>query len=197
MPETIVIREGKEQRTFTDVKKIVTSGGIPWIPESDAVSKYYGALLTEQWGEIDLSADGGTEWELGTCHYTKELVNDAASESFSVNFTTEDGTQYTGFWWSYNSGMFTVNATPVGSTSVMIYSNGMWTTGKSKWTITGGTDATNANLLLWLMKASAVAFDTENTMAMMMEVLAGIINQKSGNTTTATLENLIYRLKTV
>lgn len=197
MPETVVIREGKEQRTFTDVKKIVTSGGIPWIPESDAADKYYGALLTEQWGEIDLAADGGTEWELGTCYPTKELVNNAGSESFSVNFTTEDGTQYTGFWWSSSNNLYTVNAAPAGGSSVMIYANGNWTAGKSKWTIKGGTDKSNPNLLLWLMKASAVPFDTENTMAMMMEVLAGIINQKSGNTTTATLENLIYRLKTV
>lgn len=197
MPETVVIREGREQRTFTDVKKVVTSGNIAWIPESDAVDKYYGALLSEQWGAIDLSADGGTEWEPGTCYPTKELVNNAASESFSVNFTTEDGSQYASFWWSNSNGIYTVNATPAGGTSYMLYSNGTWTTGKSKWKITGGTDASNPNLLLWLMKASAVSFSTEDMTEMMMEVLAGIINQKSGNTTTATLENLIYRLKTV
>lgn len=185
MSKDVTIREGREQRTFLGVKKLITSGNIKWIPENDVSSED----LTAAWGEIDLT---DTEWHLGTCQATS-----SSGESYSVSFTTDVGS-YSSMWWQLSGGSYLVNATPTGSPSIAIYSNGTWyPEGNSVWRITGGTDVNNPNLLYWLLKASVDDFSEREKYEMYMNALAGIITRKASATGGATIDQLITRVKSI
>lgn len=168
MSVNVTIYEGKQQRSYTGVKKLQLSNGALWVPEADVIDPIYQHINTSLYGSVTLADN-------------TFIFSDTLSFLLNTKSATLDFTSYNISYSSLSAEMSN-GASILKYDSTIVYSstNGWLNDRYKKIAVEGGTDATNPDFILWLLGFGQLPLDPEDRFNFDINLLCATIKKRSG-----------------